>query len=404
MDIEKELTWIENAIEELSKTAEKDGISWRASYTPEDQKGTELLKAWMEEKGFCTYFDEVGNLFGRIAGKKEEVILTGSHRDTVKNGGKYDGALGVITAIEGISALYQKYGRPEKTVEVAAFCEEEASRFPTGFIGSSGITGELSEKDLNEKDDDGITVKEAMEGAGYYKEGVLPQKRSDILRTVELHIEQGNVLEYQKKDLGIVTSIVGVHQGYLYFEGHQNHAGTTPMSIRNDPVPVAAELISKMSKWADAKEDRVVCTFGSMSLEPGEANVIPGAMKITFDIRSVDQSLLEEAEALIAYLKAANGEKIKIGIEYLVKDDPIRMDDEGIAIMQKIADEEKYAYMLIDSGAGHDSQLFARYFKSNMIFLPSKDGISHSPEEFTDIRRSADGYRLLKAYMKELAW
>ena len=101
MDIEKELTWIENAIEELSKTAEKDGISWRASYTPEDQKGTELLKAWMEEKGFCTYFDEVANLFGRIAGKKEEVILTGSHRDTVKNGGKYDGALGVITAIEG---------------------------------------------------------------------------------------------------------------------------------------------------------------------------------------------------------------------------------------------------------------------------------------------------------------
>lgn len=178
MDIEKELTWIENAIEELSKTAEKDGISWRASYTPEDQKGTELLKAWMEEKGFCTYFDEVGNLFGRIAGKKEEVILTGSHRDTVKNGGKYDGALGVITAIEGISALYQKYGRPEKTVEVAAFCEEEASRFPTGFIGSSGITGELSEKDLNEKDDDGITVKEAMEGAGYYKEGVLPQKEA----------------------------------------------------------------------------------------------------------------------------------------------------------------------------------------------------------------------------------
>ncbi len=111
-------------------------------------------------------------------------------------------------------------------------------------------------------------------------------------------------------------------------------------------------------------------------LGTGEANVIPGAMKITFDIRSVDQSLLEEAEALLAYLKAANGEKIKIGIEYLVKDDPIRMDDEGIAIMQKIADEEKYAYMLIDSGAGHDSQLFARYFKSNMIFCRVRMGLA----------------------------
>ena len=188
------------------------------------------------------YFDAVGNLFGRLPGKDSQVIMTGSHRDTVRHGGKYDVMLGILTGLKAAASLYGQLGKPEKTVEVVAICEEESSRFPlSSYAGSCHISGQLQEEDLQVTDGDGISMREAMEKAGYLREA-LSAGRKDLEHFVELHIEQGGLLEDQEKQVGIVTSIVGLFAGEVIFTGHQNHAGTTPMYLRKDPMPLACLL------------------------------------------------------------------------------------------------------------------------------------------------------------------
>lgn len=403
----RELQWIKKAIEELAVTAvREDGTYWRATYTPEDEKGVRLLQSWLEEKGFTTYFDAVGNLFGRIEGNTESVILAASHRDTVKDGGKYDGALGILTAIEALSALTREYGKPQKTVEVAALCEEEATRFLSGFIGSRAITGELTDSDLEQKDDEGVTVREAISAAGYYH-GALPRKRTDIEHVVELHIEQGAVLENREKKVGLVTSIVGLTAGHIVFCGQQNHAGTTPMSMRSDPTAAAAGLISHMLAWAKAKEDRLVCTFGNIKVEPGKSNIIPGRIDLMFDLRASEQELIDEGKAeMEAFLSVLSqrGDNVSGRIEYFADDPPAELDPAGLSALRQLADEAGYSYLEMPSGAGHDSQIFAVHYATNMVFLPSHRGISHAPAEYTDIDAAAEGYELYKKFLHYLAW
>ena len=399
----EELKWIEDAIDELGQTAIKeDNTYWRATYTEEDRKGTALLKRWTEEAGFCTYFDQVGNLFGKIEGNAKDVVLTGSHRDTVRNGGRYDGALGIITAIAAGKALYQKKGRPEQTLEVVALCEEEASRFLTGYTGSRAITGTLREDDLSEKDERGISLKEALEAEGYF-DGTLPKARSDIKQFLELHIEQGGVLEKTGKQAGIVTAIVGIFAGDIYFHGEQNHAGTTPMHMRKDPVPAAADFISALNRWALTKGTDLTCTIGNITIEPGKSNVIPARLKLTFDIRSGSQRLQEEARAKIeALLQQFQGYTPKV--VYACQDPPASMDRENVSALGRLAKDQKIAVMTMISGAGHDAQIIAEKIRTNMIFVPSEKGISHSPLEFTSIRKIEPGYRLMKAFLEQAAW
>ena len=294
----QELQWIENAIEALARTAEKDGVYWRATYTPEDLNGVALLKEWMENAGFETYFDQAGNLYGRIRGKSDAVFLTGSHRDTVADGGKYDGALGIITAIAAGGALYRDYGTPEMTLEVVALCEEEGSRFLSGYTGSQAIVGALSDADLQETDENGISLLQALKVCGYY-DGVLPKPREDVNQFLELHIEQGGVLEYTKHQIGIVTAIVGLLVGDIIFHGTQNHAGTTPMDLRRDPVPAAAAFIDELNRWAMSKGEDLVCTIGNVTVEPGKSNVIANCVKLTFDI--------QPQQAVSSGAKNANG-------------------------------------------------------------------------------------------------
>ena len=398
----KELKWIENAIKNLAKTAVKDGFYWRASYTPEDQCGAALLQKWMEDAGFQTRFDQVGNLYGRIQGKSDTVFLAGSHRDTVANGGHYDGALGIITAIAAGGALYRAYGTPEMTLEVVALCEEEGSRFLSGYVGSRAISGMLSDSDLQEQDADGISLRDALSACGYYN-GELPMPRKDVSQFLELHIEQGGVLEKTKQQIGIVTTIVGLLVGDIIFHGLQNHAGTTPMSLRCDPVPAAASFIEILNHWALSKGSDLVCTIGNITVEPGKSNVIAGKVTLTFDIRSGDQLLLDEAKEMLQSL-LEKFPAYKPELVYACQEPPAPMDTEGIDTLATLAEKQNAAWTKIASGAGHDSQIIAPKIKTNMIFVPSKDGISHSPDEFTSLKDIAPGYALRKAYMKEAVW
>lgn len=401
--INDEMQWIESAIERLAETGKKeDGTYWRATYTEEDKKGVKLLKRWMEEAGFDTFFDTVGNLYGRIEGKTNGVILTGSHRDTVRNGGKYDGVLGIITAISACASLYREYGMPEKTVEVVALCEEEASRFLAGYVGSRAITGTLQDGNLRELDEKGISLEEAISNAGYYK-GVLPEERGDVEQFLELHIEQGGFLKNAGKQIGIVTAIVGIFAGDIYFYGEQNHAGTTPMSMRKDPVPAAAAFVVELNRWAMTKGNNLVCTIGNVVIEPGKSNVIADKVKITFDIRSASPELLVEAKTKIEELLKQFLEYTP-ETDYACQDSPVVMDSVGIERLKKLAEEQNQEVVLMPSGAGHDSQIIAQKIKTNMIFVPSERGISHSPLEYTAITDIQPGYILMKAYLKEEGW
>lgn len=398
----QELKWIEQAINQLAETGKKDDFYWRATYTSEDRKATALLQKWMEEAGFQTYFDAVGNLYGRIDGKSDRVFLTGSHRDTVANGGKYDGALGIITAIAAGGALYRAYGTPEMTLEVAALCEEEGSRYLSGYTGSRAIIGALSDADLQEMDENGISLQEALEACGYYK-GALPKPRENVSQFLELHIEQGGVLEQTENKVGVVTAIVGLLVGDIIFCGEQNHAGTTPMALRRDPVPATAAFIDRLNKWALSKGSNLVCTVGDITVSPGKSNVIAGQVKLTFDIRAGNQALLDEAREKIETLL----EEFTIytpKVTYACQETPVPMDECGVRRLAALAEKQGAAWMEIASGAGHDSQIIGQRIKTNMIFVPSQNGVSHSPDEFTALEDIADGYALLKSYLSEAVW
>lgn len=396
--------WLTAAIEEVAETAIKpDGEYWRATYTPEDCKAVALLKGYMEEAGMETYFDAVGNLFGRYPGRRQEVILAGSHRDTVRCGGKYDGMLGVLTAIKGAADLYAELGQPEKTLEVAALCEEESSRFPVSYLGSHNIRGDFDGNLLAASDHDGISLEQAMKDCGYLQEP-LSKGKANLEHFVELHIEQGGLLEHQKKQIGIVSSIVGLYSGNIVFTGQQNHAGTTPMALRKDPAPVAALYMARLFDWARQYMDDMVCTVGHMEARPGSANVIPDMVTISFDIRSEKAERLAEAEKVLHALQAELSGDIGIQLQSDYCEPPVLLDSEGVSDLTALAEKENLSYMVMPSGAGHDSQVIGVKYSTNMIFVPSVDGISHNPKEFTRPEDMEAGLRLLRDYLKKLAW
>ena len=403
MDVNKEINWITEAIDSYAETSIRRGEYWRAPYTPEDKAAADLLQKWMEERGMTTYFDSVGNLFGRIEGKEPGVIMTGSHRDTVRHGGKYSGALGMLCSIEAVGALCEELGQPQKTVEVVATVEEEGFRFFSSFIGSRAIIGKLTEDDLKETDDNGMTLEEAITEAGYYH-GELPKARTDIEHFLELDTEQGAVMERSGKNVGLVQSIVGLKIGKITIRGERGHAGTYPMSMRADAVPLAAKVIVDLTRWAKNRNDRVACTFGNVEVSPGKTNIIADEVVITFDIRSTNESLINEAESMLKEFQRGLGRGLSLEYEVAAYDKPADMDMDGVFAMRDIAAEEGMKYMRINSGAAHDSQIIAQIAPSNMIFVPSHDGIALTPMEYTSPESTVEGYTLLKKYLQKLAW
>ena len=400
---QEELAWLIDALDAFAVTAEKDGEYWRATYTAEDAKGLRLLGQWMKEKGLECRFDGAGNFYGKVPGTWKDVVLVGSHRDTVKNGGKYDGAYGVLAALQAVASLKDEFGPPKKTVEVIAMAEEEASRFLSGYVGSRYVAGILSEEDLDETDADGVSLKEIFWKMGWDytadKEG-----RDDLAHYVELHIEQGPLLETSQTDVGIVTGICGLLVGEVIFTGQQNHAGTTPMNIRLDPTMSAAVFMQEMISWARDKDGAAVCTFGDVKVLPGKENVVPGEIRVTFDIRSQEADILKEARHKMKELTEKAEDGISTEITYAWEDDPAIMEADGVAMLSELAERMGMTHVEMASGAGHDAQIIAMKCPANMIFVPSHLGISHAPQEYTSPKDLANGYQLLKAYLKQLAW
>ena len=395
---------IEEMLCQLADATRIDGEIWRAAYTPEDRIAKNILREWIEEQGLEYREDAIGNVYGRLPGTEPGTVLTGSHLDTVKNGGKYDGALGVVTGVAALGYLKQSGYVPKHSLEVVGLIEEEGSRFASGCQGSRAICGTLKEEDLEEVGRDGVTLREALVSAGYQPEALKSAKRDDIRSIVELHIEQGPVLESEQKQIGIVDSIVGIFNYELIIQGSQNHAGTTSMPLRHDPVVAAAEFITESTRQMMAQAPSATLTYGMLQVFPGMQNVIADHVDLRIDMRDGSEEALLQDEVILKRALASierKGFKTRLSKNHCLAS--AQMDPNVIQVIERHCEEKHLAYRHMNSGAGHDSMVFGKHFPTAMIFVPSIGGISHNPAEATAAADIQTGFELLCDVLKELS-
>ncbi|MGG3642623.1 M20 family metallo-hydrolase [Bacillus gobiensis] len=397
-------------------------LSWLASYGKTKDNGvTRLLysKEWqdaqlalyelMESYGLKAYFDDAGNLFGRIEGTEDSqaTILTGSHVDSVVNGGRFDGAFGIVASLQAVSQLLSDHGPPKKTIEVVSLCEEEGSRFPLTFWGSGNITGVHDlKKTPPVRDAEGVGLEAAMHEAGFGKRMHPDPYRTDITCFLELHIEQGNVLERSGNSIGLVTDIVGQKRYTVTIKGASNHAGTTPMQNREDALAAASECIYYMTKEAKKTDPHLVATAGKMSVKPNVPNVIAESAEFTVDIRHHNEDLLEKFshDLFAAFERISNQSEVKMAVSQWTNVKPVPLNADLKKLFAEEADALNISYQEMTSGAGHDSQVFGTYCPTMLVFVPSHKGISHSPLEWTNNEDLTSGCKLLTSAIYQLAY
>lgn len=386
---------------------EAGGIT-RLSFTPEERAAKDLVTGFMKEAGLTVREDEVGNLIGRKEGKNPTapVVLVGSHIDSVPNGGDYDGPLGVLAGVEALQTLQEQGIETEHPIEVIAFTDEEGTRFGYGMIGSRGIAGLIKRDELEQADQNGITIAEAMR-----QTGLDPDRTSLAARTpgsvkayVELHIEQGKVLESRGLSVGIVTGVAGPLWLNFVLEGEAGHAGATPMNLRRDPMAAAAQVMLAIEEEA-GRTGTSVGTVGRLQAFPGGVNVIPGRVEFSLDLRDVDEAIRDEVEQRICErAKAICAERnVTLKVELLQRIAPAVCSDDIQHAVAEACEAEGLEAFRLPSGAGHDCMQLVELCPVGMIFVRSKDGISHNPAEFTTKEDCANGAQVLYRTVLSLA-
>ncbi|GIM30348.1 Zn-dependent hydrolase [Clostridium polyendosporum] len=365
----------------------------RFPFTKEAKEATEYLKSEMEKIGLKTRVDESGAVIGRLEGKEKRSIIIGSHYDSVKNGGEFDGIAGVVCGMEVARLLKEKDFIPKYSLEVIGTNDEEGARFKSGFFSSKAMLGQLSVSDLkNLKDADNVSIYDAMKEYGLDPESINNAARNldDIKGFIEIHVEQGPVLEKHQKDIGIVDTIVGMQRYMVNIDGRADHAGTTPMDMRIDAVEVASKIISNIGDFARLYKD-AVATVGSIKVLPNEINTIAENVAFSIDIRSTDQESIDSIYKKIVNLIEQTTSKYdsKFSITNTLSVKPINMNEKLKERIEDSCKKRKFSYEHINSGAGHDSLPMAESVDTAMIFVPSKEGRSHCKEEFTNYEHLA---------------
>ena len=402
---------IESAIAALAEHGAhgETGVA-RLVYSPEWGAAQDQVATWMAEARLRVERDAVGNIWGFLDGRDRDasMIVSGSHIDSQNPGGRFDGALGVIAAIAALSAVRERFGQPERTLAAVSLVEEEASRFPTAnFWGSRAIIGRIgTEEPKRLRGYDGVTMVEAMRDAGLDAGRIAEAKRDDIGIFIELHIEQGPFLEGEDLPVGIVEAITGYRQYLVTLEGAANHAGTTPMDMRRDPMAGAAEIIGGVIGTAHRRGRPCVTTVGRVNVSPNERAVIPRQVAFTVDARS---PLPEQRETLLARHEAVMhevAERRDLTLTVRVDSDrqPVRCDPETVAVIAAAAEAAGVPAMAMTSGAVHDAMQFAEIARIAMIFVRSQGGISHSPDEFTAAEDAAAGTEVLARALHALGY
>ncbi|HDX9184688.1 TPA: allantoate amidohydrolase [Klebsiella michiganensis] len=373
--------------DELAAISETPDALTRIYLSPQHLEANQRAARWMTQAGMTVWQDSVGNICGRYEGEQEgaPAILLGSHLDTVRNAGRYDGMLGVLAAIEVVHALHQQGRRLKQAIEIVGFCDEEGTRFGITLLGSRGITGTWPESWLAQTDADGVSVAQAMVLAGLDPARIhlAARRPEEIAAYLELHIEQGPCLEQEGLALGVVEAINGARRLNCRFTGEAGHAGTVPMSHRKDALAAAAEWMVRVETLTREQGGNRVATVGTLRCAPGAVNVIPGDVTLTLDIRGPhDQpldalldTLLNEAQAI------ASRRQLRFSAEEFYRIAATACDSGLQQVLSEAVQAVQGRSLTLPSGAGHDAIAMAERWPSAMLFVRCKGGISHHPAE-----------------------
>ena len=376
----------------------------RLALTDADRDGRDVVVAWMQDLGLDVVVDAVGNIIGTWAVGEGQAVMTGSHIDTVRTGGKYDGNYGVLAGLEVIETCQQAGIVPQRPLAVGIFTDEEGARFAPDMLGSLVYAGGMTTEQAHDVIGiDGARFGDELARIGYL--GSVPCPGATPHAFVELHIEQGPLLEVNEVRIGAVTGVQGISWQEVVIDGQSNHAGTTPMHLRKDPAYAAAELTVFVRQLASRYGGDQVCTVGKIDLHPNLTNVVASRATLTLDVRNTDESILQKAEAEIAAFCTALAEREQVTItrRVLVRFEPVIFHDRVIDMVESAARTRGDSVQRMPSGAGHDAQMLARMCPSGMIFVPSHRGLSHNVNEHTDEADLVAGANILLDVMLQLS-
>ena len=390
-------------------TAPGEGIN-RLAFTDADWAGRQYIIDRMTDAGLSVEIDDFGNVIAYKIGKKPDlpVVMVGSHTDSVPNGGNYDGVVGVLSAIEVIRSMTDDGYEHDHTIAVVSFMCEESGRFGNATLGSKAMRGELRLQDLYRLvDKQGISLYEALKGRNLNPDGIeeMAYKRP-VKSFTEIHIEQGKVLEHEQKTIGIVTGIAAPERFYVTIRGNADHSGATPMNLRHDALCGASKIILGIEEIASMQEEPpVVGTVGVVEVTPGAMNVIPGAVKLGVDIRSISEVARNSVVTLVKEFIDITAEKrgLSYTIETIAQDHPVEMHPAMIREIEEAVKSVGVEYMTMPSGAGHDAMHWAEAVPTGMIFIPCRDGISHNPAEFAEMDDIVTGAEVLDKVIRKLS-
>lgn len=403
-------------------TDSEEGIT-RLAFTDMDWRGRDYIKSLMADAGLTIREDAFGNVIGRLPGRNESLpsIMSGSHTDSVPRGGNYDGVVGVLSALEVARLLQDETGKStiQHPFEVVIFMNEEGSRFGAATLGSRAMVGALSQADLERLvDKNGVSLRGALTSRGLESSAIGESLYQNPIHSfIEVHIEQGRVLEEHKIPLGVVTGIAAPTRYKLTLSGRADHSGATPMSMRQDAMCGAAEIILKVENLAQTasgcavldtansvSDASVVGTVGTISVTPGAMNVIPGQVELGIDIRSISQEAkVQVCNELTSFIASVcEKRQLTYTMDTIVDETPVAIDEEMINLVGTSCEDLGIEYMKLPSGAGHDAMNMAEKTQVAMIFIPCKDGVSHNPQEVASVQDISTGILVLESLVRKL--
>lgn len=391
----------------LGAISEEAGRLTRPYGTPSMARASELVAGWMRAIGMDVRHDAVGNLIGRYegAGPGARRLLLGSHLDTVRDAGKYDGPLGVLVALACVQRLHERGERLPLALEVVGFADEEGLRFHTSYLGSRALARGLDPAALSIRDADGVSLADAIRAFGGDPAALVaaPAAPGDILGYCEVHIEQGPVLEARGLPVGVVTAIAGQSRFALSFAGVAGHAGTVPMTLRRDALAAAAELV--LAAEALARETPgLVATVGQLAAHPGASNVIPGLATLSLDVRHADDEVREGAcGALAARAAAIAGQRgVELAWREVHAEASVSCDPWLSAVLGRAVERAGHPVVQLPSGAGHDGVMMSRLAPIAMLFVRCAGGVSHNPAESVAVEDVAAAITVMGHFLEEL--
>lgn len=402
---------LEQTLNKFNQFGHSDKGINRLAYSKEEQQASEYLIQVCQEEGLQVRVDECGNVIARREGLNPElpVVAFGSHLDSVIQGGKYDGTIGVVAGIEVMRMLNEKGIKTEHPIELISFACEESSRFGVSTIGSKMMAGLLTERSISHlTDQKGISIQEAFSECGLNFQNVekAARKNEEFKAFLEMHIEQGPFLEKNNNEIGIVTGIAAPTRLKLQVKGKASHSGTTSMNLRKDALLGASELSLYIERSAIRESDKgTVATVGVMDVKPGAMNVVPGLVDMYVDIRGTSKtskvSILNDLFKCIKHIE--NKRDLSIDWEILSDEEPVLIDQSLIELLSETCEDLDISYVRMPSGAGHDVMNMAHLCPSGLLFVPSLDGLSHHPNEFTALDDIVVGVKLLKETILRLS-